>query len=87
MFNCRIDGYGFFPQYPYEAEGGTVMVVREDYPYIEEQIKEDDKLAKLMKGKTKEQVITRYNTWFLKWESSVTLVIVSQENSWTDNSR
>lgn len=34
------------------------MVIREDYPYIEEQIEEDDRLAKLMKGKTKEQVIT-----------------------------
>lgn len=56
------------------------MVIREDYPYIEEQIEEDDRLAKLMKGKTKEQVITTPYLVF-KGESSVTLLIVAQENS------
>ncbi|XP_052738804.1 uncharacterized protein LOC112047601 [Bicyclus anynana] len=56
-FREWYEGYGFFPGYPYEAEGGTVMVIREDYPYIEEQIEEDEKLAIKMKGKTKEMLI------------------------------
>ncbi|XP_045771275.1 IQ and AAA domain-containing protein 1-like isoform X2 [Maniola jurtina] len=55
-FKEWYEGYGFFPQFPYETEGGTVMVIREDYPYIEEKIEEDEKLAQLMKGKTKEML-------------------------------
>nr|XP_034827763.1 IQ and AAA domain-containing protein 1-like [Maniola hyperantus] len=55
-FKEWYEGYGFFPQFPYETEGGTVMVIREDYPYIEEKIEEDEKLAQLTKGKTKEML-------------------------------
>ncbi|XP_026322654.1 IQ and AAA domain-containing protein 1-like isoform X2 [Hyposmocoma kahamanoa] len=49
-------GYGFFPLYPYELEGGTVIVVKGEYPSIEEQQLEDERYAKNTKGKTKEQL-------------------------------
>ncbi|OWR46522.1 glucose-1-phosphatase/inositol phosphatase [Danaus plexippus plexippus] len=49
-------GYGFFPDYPYEAEGGTMLVVKGNYPTIAEKLKEDEDYANTMKGKTKEQL-------------------------------
>ncbi|CAG9576986.1 unnamed protein product [Danaus chrysippus] len=49
-------GYGFFPDYPYESEGGTMMVVKGNYPTIAEKLKEDEEYANAMKGKTKEQL-------------------------------
>ncbi|XP_039752012.1 IQ and AAA domain-containing protein 1-like [Pararge aegeria] len=55
-FKEWYEGYGFFPKYPYDTEGGTVMVIRENYPYIEEQIEEDEKMAQRTKGKTKEML-------------------------------
>ncbi|CAG4978272.1 unnamed protein product [Colias eurytheme] len=49
-------GYGFFPDYPYEIEGGTVMVIRGDYPTIDEKVEEDEKYNASVKGKTKEML-------------------------------
>ncbi|XP_038219808.1 uncharacterized protein LOC119838071 [Zerene cesonia] len=49
-------GYGFFPDYPYEIEGGTVMVIRGDYPSIAEKVEEDEKYNASVKGKTKEML-------------------------------
>ncbi|XP_022824011.1 IQ and AAA domain-containing protein 1-like [Spodoptera litura] len=49
-------GYGFFPEFPYEVEGGTILVVRGDYPTIEEKQEMDEKTLKETKGKTKEQM-------------------------------
>ncbi|XP_059056471.1 IQ and AAA domain-containing protein 1-like [Achroia grisella] len=49
-------GYGFFPSYPHELEGGTLLVIRGDYRTVEEQKEEDEKLLAATKGKTKEQL-------------------------------
>ncbi|XP_050664659.1 dynein regulatory complex protein 11-like isoform X2 [Leptidea sinapis] len=49
-------GYGYFPEYPYPLEGGTVVVIRGDYPTIEEKIEMDEKYIARTKGKTKEQI-------------------------------
>ncbi|VVC96594.1 unnamed protein product, partial [Leptidea sinapis] len=49
-------GYGYFPEYPYPLEGGTVVVIRGDYPTIEEKIELDEKYIARTKGKTKEQI-------------------------------
>ncbi|XP_049883723.1 IQ and AAA domain-containing protein 1-like isoform X2 [Pectinophora gossypiella] len=49
-------GYGFFPQYPFEPEGGTLMVIRGQYQTIDERIEEDEKIKAATKGKTKEQL-------------------------------
>ncbi|XP_026734641.1 IQ and AAA domain-containing protein 1-like [Trichoplusia ni] len=49
-------GYGFFPEYPYDIEGGTIMVVRGDYPTVEEKIADDERMETMMKGKTREQL-------------------------------
>uniref|UniRef100_A0A2H1W7X0 SFRICE_016071 n=1 Tax=Spodoptera frugiperda TaxID=7108 RepID=A0A2H1W7X0_SPOFR len=54
--NYGFYGYGFFPEYPYEIEGGTILVVRGDYPTIEEKQELDEKTLKETKGKTKEQM-------------------------------
>ncbi|KAL0858845.1 hypothetical protein ABMA27_011298 [Loxostege sticticalis] len=49
-------GYGFFPEFPYDVEGGTMMVIRGDYPTIEEKIEADEKYLAATKGKTKEML-------------------------------
>ncbi|KAF9414642.1 hypothetical protein HW555_007503, partial [Spodoptera exigua] len=49
-------GYGFFPEFPYETEGGTILVVRGDFPSVEEKQEQDEKLLNETKGKTKEQM-------------------------------
>ncbi|CAK1546501.1 unnamed protein product [Leptosia nina] len=49
-------GYGFFPDYPYDAEGGTLMVIRGDYPTIQEKKEDDEKYFASIKGKTKEML-------------------------------
>ncbi|CAH2988293.1 unnamed protein product [Chilo suppressalis] len=49
-------GYGFFPEFPHELEGGTLMVVRGEYPSIEEKIESDEKYLAATKGKTKDQL-------------------------------
>ncbi|XP_045529335.1 IQ and AAA domain-containing protein 1-like isoform X1 [Pieris brassicae] len=49
-------GYGFFPEYPYEIEGGTVMVIRGLYPTIQEKKEDDERYQASMKGKTKEML-------------------------------
>ncbi|CAF4887319.1 unnamed protein product [Pieris macdunnoughi] len=49
-------GYGFFPEYPYEIEGGTVMVIRGQYPTIQEKKEDDERYLATMKGKTKEML-------------------------------
>ncbi|KAJ2943301.1 hypothetical protein O0L34_g12108 [Tuta absoluta] len=49
-------GYGFFPQYPYESEGGTVLVMRGEFPTIAEQKDDDDLYRRTSKGKTKEML-------------------------------
>ncbi|XP_063632497.1 IQ and AAA domain-containing protein 1-like [Cydia splendana] len=49
-------GYGFFPIYPYDAEGGTILVIREQYITVEEKYEEDEKLKAATKGKTKEML-------------------------------
>ncbi|XP_072948469.1 IQ and AAA domain-containing protein 1-like [Epargyreus clarus] len=49
-------GYGFFPTYPYEVEGGTIMVIRGAYPTIQEKVIEDEKYLAATKGKTKEML-------------------------------
>lgn len=56
----RYYGYGFFPQYPYDVEGGTIMVLRGDYPTVQEQLEEDALMEALNKGKTKEQAIITF---------------------------
>ncbi|CAB3233670.1 unnamed protein product [Arctia plantaginis] len=47
-------GYGFFPEYPYELEGGTILVIRGQYITIEEKQKEDAIQSK--QPKDKEQI-------------------------------
>ncbi|XP_063836447.1 IQ and AAA domain-containing protein 1-like [Ostrinia nubilalis] len=49
-------GYGFFPEFPYDVEGGTMMVIRGDYPTIQEKKDEDEKYLAATKGKTKEML-------------------------------
>ncbi|XP_048003984.1 dynein regulatory complex protein 11-like [Leguminivora glycinivorella] len=55
-FKEWLYGYGFFPEYPYDAEGGTIMVIRGQYPTVAEKFEADEKLAALTKGKTKEML-------------------------------
>ncbi|CAH0602026.1 unnamed protein product [Chrysodeixis includens] len=49
-------GYGFFPEFPYEIEGGTLLVVRGEVQTVEERKAEDERMEILTKGKTKEQL-------------------------------
>ncbi|CAG9794542.1 unnamed protein product [Diatraea saccharalis] len=49
-------GYGFFPEFPYDLEGGTLIVVRGDYPSVEQKKEADEKYLAATKGKTKDQV-------------------------------
>ncbi|XP_063392294.1 IQ and AAA domain-containing protein 1-like [Cydia fagiglandana] len=49
-------GYGFFPIYPYDAEGGTILVISEQYITVEEKQEADEKLRLATKGKTKEML-------------------------------
>ncbi|KAI8433376.1 hypothetical protein MSG28_015417 [Choristoneura fumiferana] len=49
-------GYGFFPEYPYDVEGGTIMVIRGDFPTIEEKLEADELEANTTKGKTKDMI-------------------------------
>ncbi|XP_075988957.1 dynein regulatory complex protein 11-like isoform X6 [Anticarsia gemmatalis] len=49
-------GYGFFPEYPYDVEGGTLMVARGIYPTIKEKQDEDLLFETQTKGKTKEMI-------------------------------
>ncbi|XP_063372243.1 IQ and AAA domain-containing protein 1-like [Cydia amplana] len=55
-FKEWLYGYGFFPDYPYDAEGGTILVIRGQYITVEEKIEADENLAAATKGKTKEQL-------------------------------
>ncbi|XP_063545401.1 IQ and AAA domain-containing protein 1-like [Cydia strobilella] len=55
-FKEWLYGYGFLPDYPYDAEGGTIMVIRGQYPTVAEKIEADEKLAAATKGKTKEML-------------------------------
>ncbi|XP_061728064.1 dynein regulatory complex protein 11-like [Cydia pomonella] len=55
-FKEWLYGYGFFPDYPYDAEGGTILVIRGQYPTVAEKIEADEKLAAATKGKTKEML-------------------------------
>ncbi|XP_037302032.1 IQ and AAA domain-containing protein 1-like, partial [Manduca sexta] len=51
-------GYGFFPEYPFDIEGGTMLVLRGEYPTVEEKREEDEKIEAATKGKTPEQLKT-----------------------------
>ncbi|KAJ8706344.1 hypothetical protein PYW08_010970 [Mythimna loreyi] len=50
-------GYHLFPQFPFDIEGGTLAVVRGDYPTITEQQEADEEMINATKGKTKEQIM------------------------------
>nr|XP_049706955.1 IQ and AAA domain-containing protein 1-like [Helicoverpa armigera] len=49
-------GYNYFPEFPYEIEGGTILVVRGDFPTVQEKLEDDEKKLAESKGRTPDQI-------------------------------
>ncbi|KAJ8707730.1 hypothetical protein PYW07_011407 [Mythimna separata] len=70
-FKDWYDNYNLYPQYPYDIEGGTLAVLRGDYPTIDEQKEADEIMMNETMGKTKEEIMAERKA--LKKEAAVKL--------------